>query len=148
MRSRAPLLFIIATTGCMNEYHPEFHPVTTTTFVQNVSAPTTLIGGLIPETSSDASNLTIDLPPKYDMPPSTPVLPPEARREIQPKNTVIASSETPARPNVSVDAPQAPGTYLGPNVEIGPGVTFGGNVYIQGDLIIGGTRQHPVLMTR
>jgi hypothetical protein len=110
MRSRAPLLFIIATAGCMNEYHPEYHPVTTTTFVQQVSAPTTIIN----ESAAEASDLKIDLPPKVD----PPALPP------------------------------APGTVLGPNVQIGSGVTFNGNVYVRGDLIIGGTREHPLLMTR
>jgi hypothetical protein len=117
----------------MNEYHPEFHPVTTTTFVQNVSSPTTTINQNVSQ--SEASD------PK-------PVLPPERREEIQPKKAPIAILlDAPSRPNVRVDPPQAPGTYLGPNVQIGPGVTFGGNVYVQGNLIIGGTREHPVLTT-
>ena len=85
----------------MNEYHPEVHPVTTTTFIRNVSSPTTIVN------HSEASALNLDPPPQS----------------------------------------QVPGTYLGPNVQIGSGVTFNGNVYVQGNLIIGGTREHPVLTT-
>jgi hypothetical protein len=39
MRARAPLLFLLATTGCFSEYHSDVHPVTVTTVVQNAPAP-------------------------------------------------------------------------------------------------------------
>jgi hypothetical protein len=144
MRSRAPLLIALATSGCMNEYHPEFHPVTTTTFVQNVSAPTTVVN----ESESESASHDVDFDDAPHIRSSRSTTP---RTEIQSKKPLIVnverSQELP-QPSVHVDPPQAPGTYLGPNVEIGPGVTFGGNVYVQGDLVIGGTRQHPVLTTR
>jgi hypothetical protein len=144
MRSRAPFLIALVTTGCMNEYHPEFHPVTTTTFVQNVSSPTTVVN----ESAPAASRFDIDLPPKYDSPDS-PQEQVESRSPTQPKTAMIAEAKAPRREPAKCDLPpgQPPGTYLGPNVEIGPGVTFGGNVYVQGNLIIGGTRAHPVLTT-
>jgi hypothetical protein len=144
MRSRAPLLIVIATTGCMNEYHPEYHPVTTTTLIENVSSPITVTNEGAPE----ASNLKIDLPPKYDaLVPSQPRVDPQP--QIEPKTALIDDARVASRHSAKCDLPpsQPPGTYLGPHVQIGPGVTFGGNVYVQGNLIIGGTREHPVLTT-
>ena len=42
--SRRPLLvLLVMTAGCLNEYHPEYHPQTSTTYVQNVSYPTTYV---------------------------------------------------------------------------------------------------------
>lgn len=112
--------------------------MTTTTLVQNVSAPTTIV------TDSVSHEVKID-PPLTASPFDDPWAAPKTAAIARAEKTREASP-----PNVNVESPpaQAPGTYLGPNVEIGPGVTFGGNVYVQGDLVIGGTRQHPVLTTR
>jgi hypothetical protein len=136
MRSRAPLFLIIATTGCLNEYHPEYHPVTTTTIVQNVSSPTTVITQNEVHASPTAS------PP----PVSTREQPQIARNEIEPKKAQKSNKTS------SCPAPPFPltrgGIELGPNVAIGPGVYFGGDVYVKGDLIVGGTREHPQLLTQ
>ena len=35
------------TAGCLNEYHPEYRPQTSTTYVQNVSYPTTFVTQVI-----------------------------------------------------------------------------------------------------
>jgi hypothetical protein len=36
------LVGLIALSGCMSEYHPEYHPESTTKYEQNVSYPTTV----------------------------------------------------------------------------------------------------------
>lgn len=139
MRSRAPLFLIIATTGCLNEYHPEFHPVTTTTIVQNVSSPTTVIT----QNELLASPLPSQSPSR---PVNIPDEPLTARNEIPPKKAAIAPN---TRSCPAPLLPLSPGsTVLGPHVAIGPGVYFGGNVYVKGDLIVGGTAEHPQLLTR
>jgi hypothetical protein len=45
VRLRKPLilLFLAVSAGCLNEYHPEFHPQSSYTVVQNVSYPQTII---------------------------------------------------------------------------------------------------------
>lgn len=141
MRSRAPLLIVIATTGCLNEYHPEFHPVTNVAIVKNVSSPTTII---------TENQIAASSPPSIEssLPRSSVNEDSIERSEIQPKRAPIATArKSSACPLPTL--PMEPGsTELGPNVSIGPGVSFGGNVYVSGDLIIGGTREHPQLITR
>jgi hypothetical protein len=136
MRSRVSLFLVIATTGCLNEYHPEYHPVTTTTIVQNVSSPTTVI------TQNETTQHDVTASP----PPITRPAPQIARNEIEPKkaqkSTKTSSCPTPPFPLTRG------GIELGPNVAIGPGVYFGGDVYVKGDLIVGGTREHPQLLTQ
>jgi hypothetical protein len=44
MRSRRPLFaLLLFGVGCVNEYHPEYHPVSQYTYVQNISYPTGVV---------------------------------------------------------------------------------------------------------
>jgi hypothetical protein len=44
MRSRIPsFVVLLLGVGCVNEYHPEYHPVSSYTYVQNISYPMVIV---------------------------------------------------------------------------------------------------------
>jgi hypothetical protein len=58
MRARRPLAFlaVVATTGCIRVYHPEYRPEVFRTLVQNVSHPVTFVQALAPSASVAAAH--------------------------------------------------------------------------------------------
>jgi hypothetical protein len=44
VRSRiASFVLLLLGVGCVNEYHPDYHPVSSYTYVQNISYPTVIV---------------------------------------------------------------------------------------------------------
>jgi hypothetical protein len=66
-------LFVGGLAGCANTYHPEYHPVTNTSYSQNVNQPVTV----------DAYGRPVQVPPvqgpttRFPPPPQPPQPPPD-----------------------------------------------------------------------
>ena len=114
---RRCVLLVAIGAGCVNEYHPEYHPVSVVSVVEN--------------------NVTEAPPPPA--PPQPPAPPPPAPPE---KHVVSVASPRPvdtvaiAAPLVAdegvheVRHPGRPRVYLGGNVQISGNVVINGDVYI------------------
>jgi hypothetical protein len=77
MRRRLWLLVLAAPLGCLNEYHPEYRPETSVTYVQNVSYPQTTVVVMAPAGArEDPRAVASSGRPKAPARPSAEVPPP------------------------------------------------------------------------
>jgi hypothetical protein len=126
--------FLLA--GCAATYHPEYHPETSYSIVQNFSAPQSVVVGQ-PSATAPAARPAPSLPP-------APVAPPKAATEDDKADKEIIREVLPAAPRRSEarakcsagDATSCrllPGIHINGNVQINGNVTMFGPVYMNDD---------------
>jgi hypothetical protein len=160
------LVLAALTAGCLNEYHPEYHPQTSTTYVQNVSYPTTYVTQVIAPPAVPTGHASVAPPERPAVARSRSAAPP--RRWAAPSRDATVAAAPPAaewaEPRASSAAQVADGTDPGndervvgaaPLQDLGelaarcgsgdpascralPGIHISGNVQIHGNVTMFG----------